>query len=205
MVNDTQDELVRDFVSRLRKYGDGGVPRNFKPREINSKQTGTIAFPEQARVAALLYDKIWVPPKTYQRDFGFDFGDDQPPTKIQFCSHEDVLDLNAIGTYLLFANDVNQVTNKMIEKLDGMSKRYEKKSRFVRTMRCSKDFKMYEKNYPLPAVRAIIKNIQIPVNERLSWEQIIEFRKDKRSIESLKSMNVWVKDALRNKSEDDAL
>lgn len=199
--SDLKDHL--EFCYRLKKYGLG-MPSDFRELPLGRGQTGTISFPEQAKVAALLFDKIWVPPTSFQRDFGFDYGVDQPPVAIQFCSSKDIEALKSVGSIMLFSREVDTAVNVMIDKINQISCRYESESRFVRTLKCGNDLRDFEKQSLISGYRAVIKNVDVPVNKKLEWPQIMEVREDEDSLNKIRSMRLWLNEGLNFSTEEDA-
>lgn len=179
-----------------------GTPDDFQEKKVFPGESSTIVTPAQAKVAALMYDKIWVPPRSYQPDFGFDFGDDQPPDELMFCTEDDISVLNDVGVRTIFVPDASYVAQRRVDAIHTISQKYERRSKFHYTLICGGDLQKYEERNPSIAYRLVVKNVQVPVNASLTWKQVCEFRKDKESREKLRWMNQWINNDLSNKSEE---
>lgn len=194
-----------DLYKRFLKFGN--IPNDFQNRPVLAHETATIAFPEQAKVAALLYDKIWVAPISLQKDFFFDFGQDQPPAEVAFCGEDDVKNLSQVLLANMFKDDPGETTtpvSRYVSALDSVSKKYESVCQFRRTLTCGGDVKQYEDKTPSAAYRVVINNIKLPSNSSLSWKQVLEFRKDVEVRKKLHWMKAWIDKDLSGSSEPNA-
>lgn len=172
----------------------------------------TLTDIETAKVAALLFDKIYVGTRIEDKKDTFVF--DDIPEEITFGVQE--LDDQIINLTiqelptLLKKFNFNDVSKSNTEQLGkdflnkysmNMTEIYKKHG--IDVVPTFSSFDQFRANYPeghFIAYQAALNNIPLVSQRSLSWKQVIDFREDKDATNKYRSLRLWLSDSLKAKS-----
>ena len=167
--------------------------------------------------ASLLFDKIYVSPQGYQKTpnippeltFGdsFQFLEDSKGMlcmyndhagkfhEVEFNGYDDVSSVSSqAGKCLYLAVALQIFQNRFIGNDNSFVFVYPNEWSFERSICDGKN----------TAYQAAFNNLQIVTENDLSWEQIVEFRKDKEATRKYRDLRLWLADSLKCESVSQA-
>jgi len=160
-------------------------------------ETCTISNINHSKLSALLFDKIWVGTRTKEEtnDAFIDV-----PEEVTFGNSK--IESEAVEIFkkksILTQNNIGLIVPLFIRSL---AESFAKNNIIVTPTFESKQSFQYE--YPdgnSLACQAVLNNIAIVDNDAISWNQVLEFRKDPEAARKYRALRIWLHEGIEAKS-----
>jgi len=194
--NPTADESYRyseEWADRMRQWSVDGLNEDRLPSKL---EVCAIVHPAIAKSAALLYDRIYVP-TTWGALEHDRYWEELPPPQITFGSANDIM-VTSIWGYLSMEKQLHFVSRKIAEHYQSEGFQvvpgYHTPAGLeggVSTGNCA-------------AYLAAFNNIPLVHDSDISWEQVIEFRKDEASRIAYREFREWLRYSINAQTADEA-
>jgi hypothetical protein len=167
-----------------------------------TSEVWALASADRIKSAALLVDRVWVPPaKTgamrgglLQR-FVADYEADQPPEEVRFSAEDEWNE--HLRFWMGNAYNSYQLEDALIARLDDLGPMIALRGpTVVRIYSADRKYPNTYTNSTDLTYQAAIDNLNVADESRLTWRQVLDFREDKDALVKYRNLRLWLRNGL---------